>query len=147
MRINNDCYHQVIYDKTSSKSKEKFTVDSFSAIKKITEKESSNNSSVWEELGNKFDIRNASFEELCDISMTLYKAGQISLLEHGILTFDPSKSPQPVKPNLCLTPANEDGRRNWIAEYEERINQDLKIGNIVGLNNNKKILEILKHLV
>ncbi len=104
------------------------------------------NLEIWEELGKEYNIRKSSFDELCDMSIRLYQAGQISLFDHAILTFDPSKSPQPIKPNLCLTEANADDKRDWIAEYEARAARDLKMGNMMGYKVNKNILEILEHL-
>ncbi|MDI3481574.1 MAG: hypothetical protein PWQ97_1229 [Tepidanaerobacteraceae bacterium] len=109
-----------------------------------TEHKTECSSDIWEELAKEYDIRNASFDELCDISLKLYEAGEISLADHAILTFDPSKSPQKVKPNIFLTKTNIDGKRDWIAEYEARANMDLKIGNTVGYKNNQHILDILR---
>ncbi|WP_237738246.1 hypothetical protein [Caldicellulosiruptor sp. F32] len=68
-------------------------------------------------------------------------------MNHGILTFDPSESPQRIKPNIFLTQPDRDGRMDWIAEYEARVNRDLKIGNTTGYLNNMCILNILKQLL
>lgn len=87
-------------------------------------------SNIWEELAKEHNIRNASFEELHDIAFKLYDTGEISFFDLGVLIFDPSKSPQKVRPNLFLTKANPDGKRDWIAEYEARANitEDRKHG-------------------
>lgn len=108
--------------------------------------ETSNNSDVWGKLSKEYDIHNASFDELCDMSTRLYQAGQITLFDHAMLTFDPSKSPQPVKPNLCLTEAKVDGKRDWITEYEARAARDLQMGNMTGYGVNENIVGILDRL-
>lgn len=108
---------------------------------------SNNCSDVWEKLSEKFNISNASFNYIKYISSELYKAGQISLLDHGILTFDPSESPQRIKPNIFLTQSDSNARMDWIAEYEARANRDLNIGNTTGYLNNKRILNILKQIL
>ncbi|WP_231969089.1 hypothetical protein [Thermoanaerobacterium sp. RBIITD] len=108
---------------------------------------SNNCSDVWEKLSEKFNISNASFNDIKYVSSELYKAGQISLLDHGILTFDPSESPQRIKPNIFLTQSDSNARMDWIAEYEARANKDLNIGNTTGYLNNKRILNILKQLL
>lgn len=110
-------------------------------------------SDIWEELADNYNVRNASFEEICEISYKLYHAGEISLGELAILTFDWNKARErtqqqlqkPVK-DLHLTPANSEGKRDWIAEYEARMNRDLKMNNLLGYDINKKILNVLKRL-
>jgi len=104
------------------------------------------NAGIWEELAKKFDVRNASFDELCDISSQLYLAGQISLFDHVILIFEPEESPQTVSYDICLTEADADGKRNWLREYEARVARDLKAGNTLGYKVNKNILSILERL-
>ncbi|AOT72897.1 hypothetical protein [Geosporobacter ferrireducens] len=105
------------------------------------------NRDAWKELAEKYNIRNASFDELSEISTTLYQSGEISLFEHALLTFDPSKSLQSIKPNLCLTKANSEEKRDWITEYTTRAERDLKMGNMKGYTNNKQIQKILEHLI
>lgn len=102
------------------------------------------NTGIWEELAKKFDVRNASFDELCDVSSQLYLAGQISLFDHAILIFEPEESPHTVRPDICITAAGADGKRNWIREYEARAARDLKAGNMLGYKVNKNILSILE---
>lgn len=114
--------------------------------KKNTDQVDNNSEDIWQKLAKKYNIRNATFDELCDMSKKLYEAGQISLFHHAILTFNPSKSPQPIKPNRCLTGADDDGKRDWIAEYEARAAKDLKVGNMMGYMVNKDIIRILERL-
>lgn len=112
----------------------------------VAEQSASKNTEIWGELAKEYDIRNASFNELSDISTRLYKAGEISLFGHAMLTFDPSKSPQPVKTNIYLTEPSDNGKRDWIAEYEARVAKNLKMGNITGYRVNKNVLKILVRL-
>lgn len=112
--------------------------------KKNIEHLDNKNSEIWEELRKEYNILKSSFDELCDMSKRLYQAGQISLFDHAVLTFDPSKSPQPIKTNLCLTETDAEGKRDWIAEYEARAARDLKMSNMMGYRVNKNILGILE---
>ncbi|AZT90457.1 hypothetical protein ELD05_07235 [Caldicellulosiruptor changbaiensis] len=140
------CYQQYMlhYSKITKHDKRQEISNTFV----IRNNDKTNNSSdIWNELSSKYNIRNASFSDIKNISYQLYKAGQISLLNHGILTFDPSESPQRIKPNIFLTQPDRDGRMDWIAEYEARVNRDLKIGNTTGYLNNMCILNILKQLL
>ncbi|NLY75809.1 MAG: hypothetical protein GX075_10965 [Firmicutes bacterium] len=101
--------------------------------------------SIWRTLAAKYDIRHATADELREISTALYHAGQISLFNHAILTFDPAKSPM-LNLDINLTPADRDGRRDWIAEYEARLKRDLKQNNLQAALQHHKIIEILKRL-
>jgi hypothetical protein len=87
------------------------------------------NPSVWDELSKEYDIHHATFNELCDISQRLYNAKQISLADHAVLSFDPSRIPGGDKANFYFTPADAYGKRDWIAEYQARANFELKNGN------------------
>lgn len=104
------------------------------------------NANIWAELAEEYDVRNSSFNELCEMSTRLYQAGQIYLFDHAMLTFDPGKSAQPAKPCIYLTVANAAGKRDWIAEHEARAARDLKIGNMIGYKVNKNVLMILARL-
>ncbi|WP_422446525.1 hypothetical protein [Thermoanaerobacterium sp. DL9XJH110] len=149
MIVNTNYYQTTPYVTTNMKSNVRNNPKTYCLTqeKVKTEHKTGYSSNIWEELAKEYDIRNASLEELCDISSKLYEAGEISLADHAILTFDPGKSPQKVRPNIFLTKASADGRRDWIAEYEARANMDLKIGNTPGYKNNRRILDILRRLV
>ena len=148
MDINTRYSIPVTYLGTNVALNQKNNVESTASTeeKKDMEHITNGNSKIWEALGKEYDIRNSSFDELCDMSKRLYEAGQISLFDHATLTFDSSKSPQPIKPNLFLTEANANGKRDWIAEYEKRAARDLNMGNMMGYRVNKNILAILNRL-
>lgn len=108
---------------------------------------------VWKALREQFDIRRASFADLCSISRGLYETGEIALKEHAILTFNPESSPQwnevskgQENPHYFLTKADSLGRRDWIKEYEARVEADRRIGNVLGYKNNLTLLTILTRL-
>lgn len=100
------------------------------------------------------DVRNATFEEVIDMSNALYEAGKISLKEHAVLTFDYGRAANnlkryapgyiPVGFDMYETVSDPHGRRDWIAEFKARAARDLKFGNLVGHQSNMKILEILE---
>ncbi len=133
---------------TNIKLEKSNDVNSFASIeeKKNAEYVVNENPEIWEELREEYDVRNSSFDELCDMSMRLYLAGQITLFEHAVLIFDPSKFSQPAGFNFCLTEANTEGKRDWIAEYEARAARDFKLGNMLGYKVKKNILGILERL-
>lgn len=112
----------------------------------IQKVEGGKNLNIWSDMAQQIDIRNASFEELCDVSLALYQTGQITLLDHASLTFNPNQSPQELIGNYFMTKVNADGKRDWIAEYEARAARDLKMNNLSGYEYNKDILEILARL-
>ena len=106
---------------------------------------SNNSSTVWDELKNKYDVRNASSDEINTISTTLYNSGQISLLDQATLTFDPSKSSQQINGTIYLTQANGN-KRDWIAEYQARAEQALKFGDTQSYTQDEHIKDILERL-
>jgi len=108
---------------------------------------------VWKDLREQHDIRRASFSDLCSISRGLYETGEISLKDHVMLTFNPELSPQwnevskgKENPHYFLTKADSLGRRDWIKEYEARVEADRRIGNSLGYKNNQTVLTILMRL-
>lgn len=141
--------------KTQTESNEQdfsFIEEYSNAQKKLIKPNNSNN--VLEEIPSNHNVRNATFEEISEISLKLYEAGEISLLDHSILSFDWERAADyfrqnlkvHVKSDLNLTPTNIEGRRDWIAEFEARMNRDFKHNNLLGYENNKKIYNILKKL-
>ena len=77
---------------------------------------------------------------MCTISRRLYDAKQITLVDHAELTLDPTKIPGPVKGHF-LTPADQSGKRDWIAEWEAQADMQLKSGDTAGYQG------IMDHIV
>ncbi|MFJ7730276.1 hypothetical protein ACIQXF_00140 [Lysinibacillus sp. NPDC097231] len=121
-----------------------------------TDTKQKDSSAVYKELSDKYDVRNATFGEIVEISNALYKAGEISLTEHAVLTFDYEKSTNilkrhapgyiPVDFDMYETIANSNGQRDWIAEFGARAQKNFKYGNLIGYQRNTKVLEILERL-
>ncbi|QTM99570.1 hypothetical protein ERJ70_09820 [Sediminibacillus dalangtanensis] len=116
----------------------------------------SNPSSVWAELATKYDVRNATFDEINSISKALYDNGEISLKDVAILTFDQKKATDYLKQKVPGLTSEEfsmyqhsvssEGTRDWIAEMEARAQKDFEYGNLIGFQNSKKVLNILQKL-
>lgn len=99
--------------------------------------------SIWREMALKYDVRNITTEETADLSQKLYESGEISLLDHAILSFDPSHIPYGTG---FLTQKDSTGHRDLILEYETRINMDKKMGNSQSLVNDERVLEYIERL-
>lgn len=113
-------------------------------------------SDIYKGFSNKYDVRNATFGDIVEISNALYDAGEISLKEHAALTFDYDRATNnlkrhaqgyiPVDFDMHETSANSNGQRDWISEFGARAMKDFNFGNLVGYQSNTKVLEILERL-
>lgn len=148
MRVSMD-YNPLLYSRTNVNLSANQKADGFFSLPEKSAPEPNEHVAIdiWEELSKSYNIRNASIREIQEISAKLYKAGQISLFNHGMLAFEPMLAPPgALKVNIHMTPFNADGRKDWIAEYEQRAQSDLKTGNPMGYVQNQKVVEILRHL-
>ncbi len=100
--------------------------------------------SIWRKIASKYDVRSISTEETANLSQELYDAGEISLLDHAVLSFDPDHN-IPYGTGF-LTQADSTGHRDLISEYETRIDMDKKMSNSRSLVNNERVLEYLERL-
>lgn len=145
MKVTASNYILSIYETGRNKVQDKCN----SATFKIENSVASNNDpsvDIWVYLGNKYDIHNATFDELCEISHELYTNGEISLLDHGILTLVPKILAQESgqgNTSIYLTSADGMGRRDWIAELEAQANLQLRQGNIEGYAKRRQLAKIL----
>lgn len=120
-------------------------------------------SNVYEELTKKYNVRNATFDEIVQIANALYEAGEISGKEVSMMTFDSERAKRDlihhaghiirangmqISPDFSLyeTSANEFGQRDWIAEFEARASKSFKYGDLISYQNNTKIASILQKL-
>ncbi|MGG0645037.1 hypothetical protein ABE021_14025 [Sporosarcina gallistercoris] len=111
---------------------------------------------IYNQISDKYDVRNATFGEIIEISIALYEAGEISLKEHAVLTFDFEKAtnnlkriaPGHISPdfNMHATSANSSGQRDWISEFGARAAKDFKFSNLIGYQSNTKVFDILERL-
>lgn len=132
------------------------SIEAYFPVKNIAEKHEENPPINYEELAQQYDVRNATFEEIKEISNALYQAGEISMKEHMILTFDFGRATADIRRNapgyvstdfdMYKTPANENGQRDWIAEIKARAADHFKYGNIIGYETNSKILAVLQKM-
>ncbi len=99
--------------------------------------------SIWRKMASKYDVRNITTEETANLSQELYDTGEISLLNHAKLSFNPSFIPYG---NGFLTQADSTGRRDLILEYETQIDMDKKMGNSQSLVNDERIFEYLERV-
>ena len=106
---------------------------------------SSNNTkkpaSLWHKLGQEFDVHNMSRQQSKDLSSKLYEGGEISLLDHAILSFDDSHLPFG---SIFKTEANQNGNHDLIAEFKART-EDPNTDNKSRLNN-EHVLNLLERL-
>ncbi len=117
-------------------------------------------SALYKELSAKYDVRNATFDEIVEISTALHKAGEISTIDHVILTFDFGRAtedlrrdlnrldPGRVSPTFSMheTPTNGNGKRDWISEFKARAESSFNFGNLSGSQGHTRISNILERL-
>ncbi|GKV66484.1 MULTISPECIES: hypothetical protein [unclassified Sporosarcina] len=59
--------------------------------------EPEDSAALYRELAGKYDVRQATFGEIIELSNALYEAGEISLKEHAVLTFDYDRAANNLK--------------------------------------------------
>ncbi|MEK3934438.1 hypothetical protein MKY41_03890 [Sporosarcina sp. FSL W7-1349] len=139
--------------KTAAEGQQGFTIPET----KTTEQ--ADTTDVSKDLSGKYDIRNATFSEMTEIAKALHKAEEISFRTLATLTFDYDRATNNIKRaaqaagmkvsadfSMYQTPADGNGRRDWIAEIGARAASDFKYGNLAGYQNNSRILEVLQRL-
>lgn len=113
-------------------------------VKNISQLKTENTNDIWKKLKEKYDVTDATFGEICEISKELYKAKEISLLELGHLTLDLSKLPG-VEENSFISKFYK-GRKNWIEAFEDRAKNQLSLGNMSGYHSYMKSAQYLKKI-
>ena len=149
MKVNASDYQPNVYPAAQSRAQNKSDAAVFAVTNPGTgSKEASKD--IWAELGGRYDIRHATFDELCEVADKLYSAGQISLLDHAMITFDWKRAADDLRkdhPDVVadfnITPADAEGRRDWIAEFEARAKRAFSQGNDGGYVHNRKLADIL----
>ncbi|MFT9817472.1 hypothetical protein [Lysinibacillus sp. NPDC056185] len=119
----------------------------------VENREQKDSSAIYKELSGRYDVRNATFEEIIEMSEAIYGVGKISLKEHAALTFDYDKATNNLKWrasgyiaadfDMYETFVNSDGQRDWIAEFDTRASKDFKYGNLIGYQSKMKVLDIV----
>jgi hypothetical protein len=109
-----------------------------------TVKDPQQTDSLWRRLGREYDLRDISIQETAQLSQQLYDGGEISLLDHAILSFDPNCLPWGG--DTFLSEANNAGNHDLIAEFSARIELNRKMGDEKSLANNERVFDILQRL-
>jgi hypothetical protein len=154
----NENFWQTILDKRASiqvnkeQKKEGFPPILSSALEK---NELNSSASIWEDIRSKYNIRNASFDEIVEIALRLEEAGQISDVECSILIFPHHKALEYLRHELkgihhvtatgWLTSANSSGKYDWIAEWEARAKESQRLG-LVGFEIDQNIVSVLRKI-
>ncbi|NLW92273.1 MAG: hypothetical protein GXY34_11830 [Syntrophomonadaceae bacterium] len=155
MRITANYCQTAIYPQTvvKVKSEEKPVSTNFTDVKtNTTASEKQQTKDVWQELKEEYDIRHCTFQDLCDISLKLYKEGEISFFEHLKLTFDWEKAANFFRrypgatTDLNRTPADAEGNRDWIAEFNAKASFNMKFGDMDNYVRDTKLAKILSRL-
>ena len=100
--------------------------------------------SIWRKIASKYDVRSITPEETTKLSRELYEAGEISFLDHVILSFPPIRLPEGTS---LLTQEDSTGHIDLISEYEARIGMNRKMGDSQSIANHERILGYLERLV
>ena len=92
----------------------------------------------------KYDIRNCTFDEFTSTIKALTTEGKLT--SHDILlgTADFEKSFKQLNPNFkyYITPADSEGRRNWVDEFGALAERDFRRGNMLGYKRNMERKEL-----
>ena len=152
MKVNASDYQPNVYPAAQSRAQNKSDAAVFAVTNPGTgSKEASKD--IWAELGGRYDIRHATFNELCEIAITLYKKGEISGGDCAIMTFDWKRAADDLRKDhpdvvddLNLVPADSEGRRDWIAEFDARAKSAFSQGNNFGYIHNQRLADILRRI-
>lgn len=101
---------------------------------------------VWKQLGQEYDVASMSVESMTVVSLTLYENNEINLFEHSILSFDASAGQLGEEADIFRTEADEDGKRDWIAEFQARLEEHQASGDTSAAASDQRILSILERL-
>ncbi len=110
----------------------------------VPEKNSQHSDSLWHKLGREYDLRDISLQGTAQLSQELYDAGEISLLDHAILSFDPNRLP--LVGDTFLSEANSAGNHDLIADFSARIELNRQMGDEKSMANNERVLDVLQRL-
>jgi len=101
---------------------------------------------IWKELGGKHNVKGMTLESMQTVSLTLYNNDKITIHEHTVMTFSMGKDAAEEQPDPFLTEADEEGKRNWIAEFQARLREHRQAGDEDAAAMDDRILGILERL-
>ena len=101
-------------------------------------------SDIWEKLGSKYDVRNATFDEVCEIFHELYEAKEISISELAMSTLDLSRLPN-LKDTSPIARLYR-GKSDWINAFEGKAREQLSYGNMTAYHSLIRVSQCLKNI-
>lgn len=101
---------------------------------------------IWKELGGKHNVKDMTLESMQTISLTLYNNDKITIHEHTVMTFSLNKDAGEGNGNPFLTEANDEGKRDWIAEFKARLEEHRANSDEQAAEMDQRILTILERL-
>lgn len=110
------------------------------------EKAPKNLQDIWKELGKSHNVTSMSLESLRTVSLTLHNNDKITIEEHTVMNFSFTEDNADNKQGLFRTEADENGKRDWIAEFKARLEEHQKQNNEQAAAMDKRILTILERL-
>lgn len=103
--------------------------------------------SVWRDVGQRYNVRSMTLEDMDAMTGELYQAGAITLLDRAVLSLDPTHlevDGQPLSEDaIRLTRADAQGRRDWLAEYQAQRADALARGDAQSAAMDERMLDIL----
>lgn len=110
------------------------------------DKGSKNLQDIWKELGKAHNVTNMSLESLRTVSLTLHNNDKVTIEEHTVMNFSFTQDQADDKQGMFRTEADEDGKRDWIAEFKARLEEHQAQNNEQAAAMDKRILSILERL-
>ncbi len=106
--------------------------------------------SIWRDVGQRYDVTSMNLSEMDAMTMELYQAGAITLLDRAVLTLDPTRmsvdGQAVAEQAIRLTQADASGRRDWVAELEAQKEQALARGETQNAAMDERLLGILRRV-
>ncbi len=99
---------------------------------------------IWGKLGKKYDVRNATFDEICEICGELYKAKEISNFDLAMNTLDKSRLPN-LKDTSPIAKLYR-GKNDWIKAFEGKAQKQLSYGNMTAYHSLMKLSQCLRNI-
>ncbi len=108
-----------------------------------------NSISAVTDIAQKYDVKNITPRNMAQMSQELYDNNSISLKIHAFISFQPELNPtyNDTIGKFTHTTAQPDTPRNFLDEWEKRLEEQLKNGasNEI-INNTKEVVSILNNL-
>ncbi|MBF0284043.1 MAG: hypothetical protein HQL51_06245 [Magnetococcales bacterium] len=100
---------------------------------------------LWRQAAEQFDPRRATFQQLAELALRLYREGAVSVLEYLLLASSPEDESS-VFGDVLFTPADAAGRCDWIAEFEARREAARHYDHYASIDAMERVLDNLKRV-